>query len=88
MPALFGADVMTRLIRPNPQPDICTMAAEAGVPEVVVDMLTQHAGKADVCRQCCLVVRPGSVGVGVGVGWRLHRLESSRRRCCLVARCP
>jgi hypothetical protein len=39
------------------QPDICTLAAEAGVPEVVVEMLSQHAAKADVCRQCCLVVR-------------------------------
>ncbi|KAG2434650.1 hypothetical protein HXX76_007544 [Chlamydomonas incerta] len=39
------------------QPEICTKAAEAGVPELVVDLMTRWPGRSPVQRQACLVTR-------------------------------
>eukprot|EP00198_Chlamydomonas_reinhardtii_P003087 XP_001692423.1 predicted protein [Chlamydomonas reinhardtii] len=39
------------------QPEICTQAAEAGVPELVVDLMTRWPGRSPVQRQACLVTR-------------------------------
>ncbi|GLC34380.1 hypothetical protein PLESTB_000734900 [Pleodorina starrii] len=39
------------------QPEICTKAAESGVPEMVVEAMQRHAPRAPVQRQACLVVR-------------------------------
>ncbi len=42
---------------PAPLPQICTQAAEAGVPDMVVEAMQRHPGRAPVQRQACLVVR-------------------------------
>ncbi|KAG2442170.1 hypothetical protein HYH02_009658 [Chlamydomonas schloesseri] len=39
------------------QPEICTQAAEAGVPELVVDLMNRWPARAPVQRQACLVTR-------------------------------